>query len=275
MAELLFDLLSDQEDAIVAECVERVIASSEHYAAAQPGTIAQTSRQLLRLMVDLHRDPLCPAARAAIRQLCELRVPMGFRLGEVMSALFIYNDVVNPRIRLALADDSEQAAAVEDQFRTGVEQLAVLWAEGYFDLQQQLLAEKDDAVRKLSTPVLQIWDGVLALPLVGDVDDRRSRQITEELLATIIETQSPIVLVDITGLGHMDTAVIAQMMRTVRAARMLGTDVWIVGVSPAVAQTIVGLGVDLGRMTTFATLRQGLDTALAKLGLQVVETVEE
>jgi len=267
--EALCGLLAEQEEAIVAECVERVLASSEHYASAEPGSVANTSRQLLRLLTDLHRDPECPAARAAIRALCELRVPTGFRLGEVMSALFIYNDVLLPRVRIAFAPDWERVAELEDQLRRGVERMAILWAEGFCDLHEALLDRKELAMRQLSTPVLRVWDGILALPLVGDVDDRRSRQITEELLTAVILTQSDIVLVDITGLGDINTNVIAQLLRTVQAAGLLGAEVWIVGIAPEIAQTIVNLGVDLRHITTFATLRQGLDQAFAQLGLQV------
>lgn len=272
MPEALCELLTEQEDAIVAECVAGVLASSEHFAATEPASIAATSRQLLRLLADLHRDPDNAAARQAVRTLCELRVPTGFRLGEVMSSLFIYNQVVLPRIRAACRADAARTATLEDQFRKGVERLVILWAEGYCDLHEELLDRKERAMRQLSTPVLRVWDGLLALPLIGDVDDRRSRQITEELLTAIITEQSDIVLVDISGLGDINTSVIAQLLRTIRAAELLGAEVWIVGIAPEIAQTIVGLGVDLHQITTFATLRQGIAAALARLGLEIAAT---
>jgi len=272
VAQDLVELLAAQEDAIVEACVPLVLASSEHFAAVDPASVAVTSRQLLRLIGDLHQDPNNPVARAAVWELCELRVPSGFGLGEVMAGLFIYNEVVLPRIRANFAPDQARIAEVVDQFRAGVERLVTFWAEGFCRLHEQMLDRKEQAMRQLSTPVLQIWDGVLALPLIGDVDDQRSRQITEELLTAVIRTQSDIVLVDITGLGDINTNVIAQLLRTVKAAELLGAEVWIVGIAPEIAQTIVSLGVDLQRIKTYDTLRQGLAEAFTRHRLHVEDT---
>ncbi len=133
----------------------------------------------------------------------------------------------------------------------------------------RLLEAQQAAIRELSTPVIQVWEGILVLPIVGAVDSARVRQIMETLLTRIVETQSAIVILDITGVPTVDTAVANHLIKTVQAARMLGARSIVTGLSPKVAQTVVELGVELTGITTCANLRAGLETALAMLGVKV------
>ncbi len=133
----------------------------------------------------------------------------------------------------------------------------------------RMLETQQAAIRELSTPVIQVWEGILVLPLVGAVDSARVRQIMESLLARIVETQSEIVILDITGVPMVDTAVANHLIKTVQAARMLGARSIVTGLSPKVAQTVVELGVELTGITTCANLRAGLEMALGMLGVAV------
>jgi rsbT co-antagonist protein RsbR len=125
-------------------------------------------------------------------------------------------------------------------------------------------------ISELQTPVIEVWDGILALPIVGSVDTARAQDMTETLLERIVATGSEIVLLDITAVPVVDTAVARHLLETVSAARLLGADVFIVGLSSRTAMTLVQLGIDLSHVTTRATLAKGLDLAFDRLGLTVI-----
>jgi len=133
------------------------------------------------------------------------------------------------------------------------------------------IAQQRATISELQTPVIQVWQGILALPIVGTVDTARAQDMTEALLERIVATGSEIVLLDITGVPVVDTAVARHLLETVAAARLLGADVLIVGLSSRTAMTLVQLGIDLSHVTTRATLAKGLEFAFRRLGLEVVE----
>ena len=130
------------------------------------------------------------------------------------------------------------------------------------EYQRQTIAE-------LQTPVIQVWDRILALPIVGSLDTARTQETTEALLEKIVATGSEIVIIDITGVPIVDTAVAKHLLETVTAARLLGAEAFIVGLSTRIAMTLVHLGIDLGNVTTRTTMAKGLELAFARLGLEV------
>jgi rsbT co-antagonist protein RsbR len=135
---------------------------------------------------------------------------------------------------------------------------------------QEAIAQQRATISELLTPVIEVWDGILALPIVGSVDTARAQDMTESLLERIVATGSEIVLLDITGVPVVDTAVARHLLETVSAARLLGADVFIVGLSSRTAMTLVQLGIDLSHITTRATLAKGLALAFSRLGLAVI-----
>jgi rsbT co-antagonist protein RsbR len=136
--------------------------------------------------------------------------------------------------------------------------------------QVTVLEEQRRTIRELQTPVIQVWEGVLALPIVGSLDTQRTQEMNEALLERIVQTGSEIVILDITAVPLVDTAVAKHLLETVSAARLLGAEVLIVGLSTRTALTLVHLGVDLSGVTTRTTLAKGLDLAFRRLGLEVV-----
>jgi rsbT co-antagonist protein RsbR len=136
--------------------------------------------------------------------------------------------------------------------------------------QVDLVEQQRRTISELETPVIQVWDGILALPIVGSLDTMRTQEMNEALLQRIVDTGSEIVLLDITGVPVVDTAVARHLLETVAAARLLGADVLIVGLSPRTALTLVHLGLDLAGVTTRTTMAKGLQLAFARLGLEVV-----
>jgi rsbT co-antagonist protein RsbR len=132
-------------------------------------------------------------------------------------------------------------------------------------LEQQRLT-----INELQTPVIQVWDGILALPIVGSLDTARTQEMNEALLQRIVDTGSEIVIIDITAVPVVDTAVAKHLLETISAARLLGAETMIVGLSTRTAMTLVHLGIDLGGVTTRTTLAKGLELAFKRLGYEVV-----
>jgi rsbT co-antagonist protein RsbR len=133
-----------------------------------------------------------------------------------------------------------------------------------------VVRQQQAAIRELSTPVLQVRDGLLILPIIGLIDSDRARQLTEQLLDSIRQFRARVVVMDITGVAAVDSKVANHLIQTVDAAQLLGTTVILTGVSPATAQTIVTVGVDLSRMQTVGDLQGGIDLADRLLGYRVI-----
>jgi rsbT co-antagonist protein RsbR len=153
---------------------------------------------------------------------------------------------------------------VDEYHRETIEQLRVA------SIDQAKLRE---AIQELSTPIIPVYNGVLVVPLVGRVDSARAQALTEALLEAIAREQAEIVLLDITGVAVVDTSVANHLMQTARAASLLGSQVVLVGISAEVAQTLVQLGLDLGRLVTLSNLQSGLEYALAQQNLAITANV--
>ena len=133
-----------------------------------------------------------------------------------------------------------------------------------------VIAQQRETISELQMPVIQVWARILALPIIGTLDTARTQEMNEALLQNIVETGAEIVIVDLTGVPIVDTAVAKHLLETVTAARLLGAEVLLVGIAPRIAITLVHLGIDLSGIITRGTLAQGLELAFAHLGLEVL-----
>lgn len=132
------------------------------------------------------------------------------------------------------------------------------------------ISSQRSTIEELETPVIEVWESVLALPIIGTVDTVRAQTMTEKLLERIVETKSEIVILDITGVPVVDTAVCRHLLETISAAKLLGAEVLLVGITSRTAITLVHLGLDLGGVTTRTTMAKGLELAFSRLGLKVI-----
>jgi anti-anti-sigma regulatory factor len=194
----------------------------------------------------------------------------GLSLRTITQATTSLRDPLVRILRSELSDREEEMAAV-DMLDFILMETVITAGEVYATQRQDDVEDEyRQLVRRLSTPVIEVWDGIQILPLVGVIDSTRAQQMTEQLLDRIVERQARMVIVDITGVPTVDTAVADHLMKTVRAASLVGARAILVGISPQVAQTLVRLGLSLGDVETFADLRSGLERALQVLG-HVVE----
>ena len=154
---------------------------------------------------------------------------------------------------------------------TLLDDLGLYSGEVYQKSREEVIARQNQDLLELSTPVVKLWDGVLALPLIGTLDSARTQVVMESLLQKIVETSADIAIIDITGVPTVDTLVAQHLLKTVTAARLMGAECIISGIRPQIAQTIVHLGVNLGDVITKASLAEAFKIAISKAGLVVVK----
>ncbi len=173
--------------------------------------------------------------------------------------------------RLSQELDKEGAILAEEIWlsTTLIDQLALWTTEVYQKAREEVIQRQQEEMLELSTPVVKLWEGILALPMIGTLDSGRTQIVMEALLQQIVETGSQVVIIDITGVPTVDTLVAQHLLKTVAAARLMGTDCIISGIRPQIAQTIVHLGVDLSDVVTKATLADALALAMQRRGLVV------
>ena len=195
----------------------------------------------------------------------------GMSLVELLRLLTRQSDVIFAALEEDYGNDAPRLAAAGRVYAKLRAALSVRVGEVYADLRTQEVEEANrKVIRELSTPVIQVWEGVLVMPLVGVVDSTRANQMTEQLLTRITELSTRIVILDVTGVPTVDTEVANHFIRATRAARLLGATSIMVGITPKVAQTLVRLDIDLGRLETYSDLRSGLQRALTLLGHRLV-----
>ncbi len=188
---------------------------------------------------------------------------------ETATLIFSLKEALGPVVRLGLAEKSLDWDAAEAINRL-IDRMGLLTFEAFIAGREAMIREQQRSIMELSTPVVELWHGILAVPIVGTVDSLRTQQIMENLLQRIVDTGAQMILIDITGVPVVDTTVAKHLLQTVTATRLLGAEAILVGISPRIAQTLVHLGVDLGEVTTRATLARGLELALSRTHQQVV-----
>jgi rsbT co-antagonist protein RsbR len=204
-----------------------------------------------------------------LAELSRSRLELGFASDQTASFVFSFKKPLFTRIRQEFGRDPE---ALADETWTATElldQLGLFTVKAFQKTREDLINRQQEEMLELSTPVVKLWDGILALPMIGTLDSARTQIVLESLLQRIVETGSETAIVDITGVPTVDTLVAQHLLKTVTAIRLMGADCIISGVRPQIAQTIVHLGIDLQGVTTKATLADALATALKRAGVTI------
>ncbi len=206
--------------------------------------------------------------RDHLAEISRIRAQQGFTPSEIAAYVLSLKKPIFIRLRGELNDAQELA---DESWAIGdlVDKLGLYTAEVFQKSREEVIARQQQEMLELSTPVVKLWDGVLALPLIGTLDSARTQIVMESLLQRIIETGSEVAIIDITGVPTVDTLVAQHLIKTVTAARLMGADCIISGIRPQTAQTIVHLGVDLADVATKATLADAFRIALSRTGSTV------
>lgn len=168
-----------------------------------------------------------------------------------------------------LGDNASALGSAAWGLTTMVDRLAQHTVSTFQQAREDIISRQQEELLELSTPVVKLWDGVLALPMIGTLDSNRTQVVMETLLQKIVETESDLAIIDITGVPTVDTLVAQHLLKTVTAIRLMGADCIISGIRPQIAQTIVHLGIDLQGISTKATLADALSLALKKTGWRI------
>jgi rsbT co-antagonist protein RsbR len=214
-------------------------------------------------------DAAWTPTRAFLADLSRSRARLGFSPSDTASFVFTLKRPLFAMLRREFADDAQRLADETWLATELLDQLGLLTVEEYQRGREEVIGAQQREMLELSTPVLTLWDGVLALPLIGTLDSARTQIVMETLLQRIVETEAEIAIIDITGVPTVDTMTAQHLLKTVTAARLMGAECIISGIRPQIAATIVHLGMDLGVVTTKATLADAFRVALARSGRTV------
>lgn len=199
------------------------------------------------------------------------RASLGFSPSETAAYIFSFKDTVLRFLQDEFSDQSAELNKAVIQFSMLMDKLGLLTFETYVKGREAVIREQQRSLLEISTPVIQVWEEILILPLIGTIDSARAKQIMENLLESIVTTKSSIVIMDITGVPAVDTEVANRLLRSMQAAKLMGAECVLTGISPLISQTLVHLGVDLSGVTTRASLRDGLELAFRKLKVKVTK----
>jgi rsbT co-antagonist protein RsbR len=210
---------------------------------------------------------------SARRKIGETHARIGLPLNTYFAGMNMFMELFGRCMR-----ESEMSSDDRSQMEGAVAKLlhldTAVVVDTYNQMVEETLTSQANSLMEMSTPVTQIWSGILLLPIVGIIDSKRARDIMNATLAKIGETQARIFILDISGVGVVDTAVANHLIKITRATRLMGCDCTISGVSPSIAQTIVDLGIDVGRIKTTSTMKDALAHAFHRVGMEITQKTE-
>jgi rsbT co-antagonist protein RsbR len=204
-----------------------------------------------------------------LEELSRERVRQGFSSDQTASFVFSLKKPIFARLRTELAKEPEALAEETWAATELLDKLGLLTVRAFQRAREEVINRQQEELLELSTPVIKLWEGVLAVPMIGTLDSARTQLVMESLLQRIVEHGAEIAIIDITGVPTVDTLVAQHLLKTVTAIRLMGADCIISGVRPQIAQTIVHLGVDLQGVTTKANLADALSLAFKRSGYTV------
>lgn len=279
-------IISQNRDAILNGWLRDMIESTRRTDLMKESELQAQCHQFLSLLAQATAkgtnmqatgyDPL----REMLAEISRTRALQGFSARETASFVFSIKQPLFRAMRESLGKDA--AAMADEMWLTTeiIDALGLYTVEAYIKSREDTIRRQQEEMLELSTPVVKLWEGILALPLIGTLDSARTQVVMESLLEAIVQTNSKVAIIDITGVPTVDTVVAQHLLKTVTAARLMGADCLISGVRPQIAQTIVHLGINLLDVTTKATLSDAFSLAIQRSGFKLIrpqkkESVEQ
>jgi len=274
----LAHLLQKREQDILVKWLERQQQGARRMSLAEQEEAARLSREFLSVLntaaqsgtSDIYLSAWQPA-REFLSDFSAARARSGYTPSETASFIF---SLKQPLFDLLREDCGKDADALADEVWRStqlLDALGLLTVEAFQKTREDVISRQQQEMLELSTPVVQLWAGILALPLIGTLDSARTQVVMENLLEAIVKSRSDFAIIDITGVPVVDTLVAQHLLKTVAAARLMGAECMISGIRPQIAQTIIHLGVDLGGVITKATLADAFSLALRRSGRVFVQ----
>jgi rsbT co-antagonist protein RsbR len=274
-------IVEQHQKEILAEWLSNQSSSGESRAGRiQEAQLRDESQRFLGLLTQAiqqgiefdTRSPQWAEIREFLIELSRSRATQGFTPAQVATFVFSLKQALFKRATDSLRNEAALAGTLWDATIL-LDALGLYTTEVFQQAREKIIARQQEELIELSTPVVQLWEGVLALPLIGTLDSERTQVVMESLLERLVATGSSIAVIDITGVPTVDTLVAQHLLKTVAAAQLMGADCIISGIRPQIAQTIVHLGIDLSSVATKASLADAFALALKRRGLAVGRAV--
>jgi rsbT co-antagonist protein RsbR len=272
----LVTVLSKSESSVLTEWIKEMAGATRRTDLMNDSELRSQCSKFLKLLREGAESGSSDVQTASWQPLRELlteisrsRAQQGFTPTETATFVLSVKKPLFELLRDHVGDDANSVAAELWSTTELIDSLGLFTAEIYLTTREEVIRRQQEEMLELSTPVVKLWDGILALPIIGTLDSARTQVVMETLLENIVKTNSRVAIIDITGVPTVDTVVAQHLLKTVTAARLMGADCIISGVRPQIAQTIVHLGINLLDVTTKATLADAFAVALDRTGLSL------
>jgi rsbT co-antagonist protein RsbR len=270
-------ILAQKESEILADWLKNISAATRRSdlikdsdLRVQCSQFLSMTRKALEQGGSNFQGPAWSGVREMLDDISRSRAQQGFSASETASFVFSAKQPIFTEISAYCKGDANALAAETWAATELLDAMGLYTTEVYQKSREGVIKRQQEELLELSTPVVKLWDGILALPVIGTLDSARTQVVMESLLQAIVDTNSRVAIIDITGVPTVDTVVAQHLLKTVTAARLMGADCIISGVRPQIAQTIVHLGINLLDVTTKATLAAAFRVALEQLGYDFV-----
>jgi rsbT co-antagonist protein RsbR len=273
----LSELLEKRDSEITSQWLESQTVGGRKLSAAEQGETTRQSREFIQALKKAADNGVTGDITGAewepvkeiLAGISSSRARAGYSPSETASFVFSLKLPLFSVLRTEYGKDAQMLTDGVWEATILLDKLGLLTTELYQKTREDIIARQQQELLELSTPVVRLWDNILALPLIGTLDSSRTQVVMQNLLDTIVATRSDYAIIDITGVPVVDTLVAQHLLKTVSAARLMGADCLISGIRPQIAQTIIHLGVDLTNVTTKATLADAFAIALKRNGMNV------
>jgi rsbT co-antagonist protein RsbR len=257
-----------QNRTVLREEWARRITDAQLLTAMTPEEIFSEATAVYDNYVEVLETGSVEALQEYARDLSERIIPRGVETEEVLGIVLLLRDVLARSLFEKYQSDFELFKSVLDAYEPAANRIASTVGVGFVQERERVIRQQQEAIRELSTPVLQVRERLLILPMIGVLDGQRARQLTEQLLGAIRTNRAKVVVIDVTGVPGIDSTVANHLVQTVEACRLMGASVIITGLSSEIALTLVTIGVDLSMMTAVGDLQGGIEEAERMLGYE-------
>jgi rsbT co-antagonist protein RsbR len=274
------EMITKHQDAIRADWLKQMSSAVRRADLMSNEEIDSQSRELMTAISSGAKSgeitnldgPAWTPARDTLTAISASRAKQGFTTSETATFVLSLKQPLFSLIRKELAASPDTMFDEVWKASLLLDKLALVTADAFQATREKFIARQQEELMELSTPVVKLWDGILALPIIGTLDSARTQVVMESLLQAVVQTNSRFAIIDITGVPTVDTLVAQHLLKTITAARLMGAECIISGVRPQIAQTIVHLGIDLAGVITKAKLADAFALALQRTGKSVIST---